>query len=95
MKQSSVCLSCLVEVHNNQASASILINSLAASTTDGPTAHNHSKSKTSMDATPPDAPSPSQQDTTKVNAPLPLMEDHKDTLLQMQRTDLFCKCVSK
>ena len=31
----------------------------------------------------------------KVNAPPPLMEDCKDTSWQMQRTDPFCKHVSK
>ena len=42
------------------------------------------KIKASMEATPPEIPSPSQWDTTKENAPLPLTGDCKDTLLQMQ-----------
>ena len=33
--------------------------------------------------------------TVKVNAPPPLMEDHKDTLWIMQRADPFCKHISK
>ena len=33
--------------------------------------------------------------TDKVNAPPLLMEDCKDTLWLMQRTDPFCKCISK
>ena len=31
----------------------------------------------------------------KVNAAPPLIEDWKDTLCLMQRTDPFCKCISK
>ena len=30
-----------------------------------------------------------------VSAPPPLTEDHKDTLQLMQKTDPFCKCISK
>ena len=48
-----------------------------------------------MNAMPTDTPSLPQHDTTKVNALPPLMGDHMDTLLQMQRTDPFCKCISK
>ena len=33
--------------------------------------------------------------TDKVNAPPPLMEDCKDTLWLMQKTEPFCKCISK
>ena len=89
-------LSWLIEVPNNPVATSILINTVAASTTDSPADHNHNKSKTSTDVMLPDAPLPSQQDTTKVNAPLHLMEDCKDfTLPLMQRTYPFCKCISK
>ena len=48
-----------------------------------------------MDVIPPDTPSALQHITTRLNAPPPLMRDHKDTLLQMQRTDPFCKHMSK
>ena len=82
------CLSQLVEVPwNNATATSILINSVTASPTDEPTTHNHSKTKASMEATPPD--------TTKINAPPYLTGDCQDTLLQMQRTDPFCKQISK
>ena len=63
------CLAQLVEVPRNDAAAtSILINSVAASLADGPATHTCSKTKLSMDAMPSDNPSPSQWDTTKVNA---------------------------
>ena len=82
------CLSSLVEVpRNDAAAASILMNSATASPVNGPTAHTHRKTKASVEAMPPD--------TTKVNAPPTLTGDCKDTLLQMQRTDLFCRCISK
>ena len=38
------------------------------------------------------APHISQDATT---TPKPLTADHLDALLQMQRTDPFCKCISK
>ena len=73
-------LSWLVEVPRNDAAASsILINSVAVSPADKPTTHTHSKSQESMDAMPPDTPSLSQRDTTKINALPPLMGDHRDT----------------
>ena len=61
----------------------------------GPAAHTHSKTKTSMDAMPPDILSSSQQDTAKLNTPWPLMEDCKESLIQIKKTDPFCKHISK
>ena len=79
------CLSWLVEVTENNAAATI--NLITASPADRPTTHTRSKPKKSTEAIPPDI--------TKVNAPLAHTEDCKDTLLQMQRTDSFYKCISK
>ena len=67
-----------------------------ASTPDGPATCTCSKTKALTDTTlPSDVLSLSQQVTTKVNAPLPLTEDCKAILLQMQKTYPFCKCISK
>ena len=44
---------------------------------------------------PADILSPSQHDTAKVNLPLLLMDNHKEILLQMQKTDPFWKCITK
>ena len=64
---------------NSPAAASILINSITASTTDGHAAHSH-KIKTAMHAYPADAASPLQPDTANINVPTPLTEDYNDTL---------------
>ena len=78
------CLSWLIEIPvNDAAAASILINSVTASPPDRPTTCTCSKTKASMEAIPPD--------TTKVKAPPLFTGDHKDALLQMQRTDPFWK----
>ena len=37
----------------------------------------------------------STSDTEQVTAPPPLMEDCKDTLYLMQKTNPFCKCILK
>ena len=82
------CLSRLVDIpRNNAPAASILINAVTASPTDRPVTHTWCKTKVSVEAPP--------LDTTKVNAPLPLTGYCKDTLLQMQQTDPFCKHISK
>ena len=78
----------MVEVSRNDATAaSIFINSVTESLADGATAHTSTKMKASIEATRPD--------TTKANAPPFLTRDCKDTLLQMQRTDPFCRHISK
>ena len=73
------------------------VNILTASSTDGPAFHTRSHTQhTSSSATPTPhlytSPQISQKSTT---APNPLTVDQLDALLQMQRTDPFCKCISK
>ena len=62
--------------HNKAAAANILVNLVTASPTDRPVTHIQSKTKVLAEATTPD--------TTKVNAPPPLIGYCKDILLQMQ-----------
>ena len=72
------------------------INMLTASLNDRPAFHNRSHTQGTSDATsaPPTDPTPHiSQDATPT--PKSLTADHLDTLLQMQRTDPFCKCISK
>ena len=64
---------------------SILVNVVTASPTGRPTTSTNSKTNAPV-ATP-------LPGNTKVNVPQPLMRDHRDTLLQMQWTDPFCKCI--
>ena len=69
---------------------------LTASSNDGPAFHTRSCTKNTLDTT--STPHTdtmlhlSQEPTT---TPKPLTADCMDTLLQMQRTDPFCKCISK
>ena len=70
------------------------INIVVTSTLDGPTTHTYSKMLTPTDTTPPRDVKPTSN-ADKVNAPPPLTEDCKDTLWLMQKTDPFCKCISK
>ena len=70
------------------------VNMLTASSTDGPAFHTRSctqHASSSATSTPHPDPSPliSQETNT---TPKPLTVDHLDALLQMQRTDPFCKC---
>ena len=70
---------------------------LTASSTDGPAFHtrSHTQHTSSSDTSTPNpdtTPQISQEPTT---APKPLSVDCLDTLLQMQRTDPFCKHISK
>ena len=70
---------------------------VTASSTDGPAFHTRSDTQhTSSSATstphPDTSPQLSQEPTT---TPKPLTVDHLDALLQMQRTDPFCKYISK
>ena len=71
---------------------------LTASSADGPTfntrSHTQHTSPSATNSTPHPNISPqiSQESTT---TPKPLTEDRLDALLQMQRTDLFCKHISK
>ena len=70
------------------------INMVVTSILDGPATHTYSKTLTPTDTTTP-TDVKSTSNTDKVNALPPLTEDHKDTLHLMQRTDPFCKCISK
>ena len=67
-----------------------------ASFSDGPAFHTRSHTQSTSDSTSAPhtdtAPHISQDTTT---TPKPLTADHLDALLQMQRTDPFCKCISK
>ena len=75
---------------------STTINRLTASVTDGPAFHTRSRTLKAPETTPmtPVAPqpltSPDSHPTLKS-----ITEDRLDALLQMQRTDPFCKCISK
>ena len=72
------------------------INMLTASLNDGPAFHTRSHTQSISDPTsaPPVTPMPhiSQDDTPTLKS---LTADQWDALLQMQRTDPFCKCISK
>ena len=88
------CLSQLVDVRNTPATPITSVNMLFTSIPDGPATCICSKICNTANTTPP-------TDTTiisnndKVNALPPLTEDQKDTLSLLQRTDTFCKCISK
>ena len=69
---------------------------LTASSTDGPAFHTRSCTQNTSSSTtstphPDTAPQISQEPTT---APKPLTADCLEALLQMQKTDPFCKCIS-
>ena len=72
------------------------INMLTASTNDGPAFHTRSHYQNTSDTTSTPhtdtTPQISQKPTT---TPKPLTAEHLDALLQMQRTDPFCKCISR
>ena len=73
------------------------VNILTASTTDGPAFHTishiqNTSSSTTSTPHPDTAPQISQEPTT---APKLLTTDCLEALLQMQRTDPFCKCIFK
>ena len=72
------------------------INMLTASFSDGPAFHTRSHTQSTLDSTSAlhtdTAPHISQDPTT---TPKPITADHLDVLLQMQRTDPFCKCISR
>ena len=89
--KAAVCLSRLV----NPIATSV--NMLTASSTDGPAFHTRShiqNTSSSTTSTPhlDTAPQISQEPTT---AQKPLTADCLEALLQMQKTDPFCKCISK
>ena len=72
------------------------INLLTASFNDGPVFHTRSYTQSTLDSTSAlhtDTAPHISQDATPT--PKSLTADHLDALLQMQRTDPFCKCISK
>ena len=87
------CLSQLVK----PTSTSISVNMLTASHADRPTFNTRSctqNTSPSTASTPhPDISPRISQETTLT--PKPLMADKLEALLQMERTDPFCKCISK
>ena len=66
---------------------------LVTSTPDGHATSTHSKMCNIANTTPADPTTASTNDMA--NTPPPLTEDKKDTPRLMQRTDPFCKCISK
>ena len=88
------CLSCLVELPQT---ISALINMLSVSNTDGPTFNTRNQTQQCLT---PDT-SPAQQSITPEvsSAPNPtpksLTADRLEALVQMQKTDPFCKQISK
>ena len=88
------CLPLLVDVKDTPVSSNTSINMVVTSTPDGPATCTHSKTCTPTDTTTPTAVK-STSNTDNINACPPLKEDCKDTLQPMQKTDPFCKCISK
>ena len=90
MNKAADCLTRLVRP------TSTCINMLTASFCDRTAFHTRSRTQSTSDSTSAPhtdtAPHISQDVTT---TPKSLTADHLDTLLQMQRTDPFCKCISK
>ena len=88
--KAAYCLSRLV------TPTSTSINMLTASSSDGPAFHTRSHTQNTSDSTSAPhtdaAPHISQDPTT---TPKPITADHLDALLQMQRTDPLCKCISR
>ena len=77
------------------APTSTSVNMLTASSTDGPAFHtrSHTQNTSSSTSTPhPDTPQISQESTT---TPKPLTAKCLEALLQMQRTEPFCKHISR
>ena len=72
------------------------INMLTASSHDGPAFHTRSHTQNTLDTTPTPrmdtTPQISQEPTT---TPKPLTAEHLEALLQMQRNEPFCKCISR
>ena len=98
------CLSRLVELSNNNKAT---IKMLTTTISDGPASNTRSKTshhcQTTSDTEPSSAPTTKEtvtQDltiviTTQDVTLKPLTDDRHEALLQMQKTDPFCKCISK
>ena len=89
------CLSCLVELPQNRPTT---INMLSATHSDGPAFNTSSKMaqhRSPGDTAPQtDAVAPDVTDTQSTT-PKSLSADRLEALLQMQKMDPFCKCISK
>ena len=88
------CLSCLVELPQT---TSALINMPSVSNTDGPTFNTRSQTQQHL---PPDTPTAQPSITPEVSpvpnlTPKSLTADRLEALLQMQKTNPFCKQISK
>ena len=87
------CLSWLVKPTLTSTS----VNMLTASHADGPTFNTRSRTQNTSPSTTstlhPDISPRISQETTPT--PKPLTADRLEALLQMQKTDPFCKCISK
>ena len=88
------CLSWLEDVKDTPVTSNTSIIMVVTSTLDGPATDICSKTLTHTDTIPP-TDVKSTLNTDKVTAAPPLKEDCKDTVQCMQKTDIFCKCISK
>ena len=88
------CLSHLVEL---LPTTSAMINMLSVSNTDGPAFNTRSQTQQCLAPDTPTAPLSITPDITSTPDPTPksLTADRLEALLQMQKTDPFCKCISK
>ena len=88
------CLSYLVELH---PTTSAMINMLSVSPTDGPAFNTRSQTQQHLAPDTPTAPPSITPDITSTPDPTPksLTADRLKALLQMQKTDSFCKHISK
>ena len=72
------------------------INMLTASSNDGPAFHTRSHTQNPSDtASIPHTDTTPQISQEPTTTPKPLTAEHLDALLQMQRTEPFCKCISR
>ena len=89
------CLSCLVELPQDRPA---IINILSVTSLDGPAFNTRSRNtqhSSSEDTTPQtDAIAPDVTDTSSTT-PKAITADRLEALLQMQKMDPFCKCISK
>ena len=84
LNKAADCHSWLIEVKNTPATPTASINMLVISTLNGPATCTCSKTCSTANTT-----------LITDNVPPPLTEDQKETLRLMQRTDPFCKHISK
>ena len=71
------------------------INMLTASSCDRPAFHTRSHTQNTLDsASTPHTNAAAHISQESTTTPKPITADHPDVLLQLQRTDPFCKCIS-